>query len=535
MTRRRWGILIASALVVIVVIVIVFVSMLPKTSTLGKSVAPTVAVGTGGGTAGTSSNLTLVGQNPLFGRGMNAALAIYQQYAYIGNRTDGSSTCGNGDPRGPANACPHPHPGVLIVSAADPAQPRVVGEIGPPFEGNSGITSRELRVWPQQKLLIIMNFRCSATLHACPQGTDAVFPFDLKFFDLSDPAHPRFIKSYVPTSKAGRALLPHEMFLWVDPHNANRALLYLSTPTLSVNTNVPNLLIADISHVAAGGQITEVAEGNWNNRYPQANDPAHYNFNLFVHSMGVTADGTRAYLAMEAGEFLVMDTSDVAKDVSNPQLRLLTDPASRPLWGNPAPCTNTCPNGHSAVQIPGRPFVLTTDEVYGTATDRSAGCPWGWVHLVGVADPGHPKIVGEYKIAQNQTSFCGSKGDDSLTEQFSSYSSHNPTVLPDVAFVAWHSGGLQAINIANPNQPSQAGWFSPIPLAQVANEDPALGRGASKVQVWSYPIISNGLIYVVDIRNGLYILRYTGPHADEVSKIHFLEGNSNLGDAIALG
>jgi hypothetical protein len=38
----------------------------------------------------------------------------------------------------------------------------------------------------------------------------------------------------------------------------------------------------------------------------------------------------------------------------------------------------------------------------------------------------------------------------------------------------------------------------------------------------------------VDIRNGLYILRYTGPHADEVNHIAFLEGNSNLGNALEL-
>jgi hypothetical protein len=36
---------------------------------------------------------------------------------------------------------------------------------------------------------------------------------------------------------------------------------------------------------------------------------------------------------------------------------------------------------------------------------------------------------------------------------------------------------------------------------------------------------------VVDIRNGLYVLRYTGPHANEVNAISFLERNSNLGDA----
>ena len=33
--------------------------------------------------------------------------------------------------------------------------------------------------------------------------------------------------------------------------------------------------------------------------------------------------------------------------------------------------------------------------------------------------------------------------------------------------------------------------------------------------MWSYPIIEDGLIYVVDIRNGLYVLEYHGPYEDE--------------------
>ena len=106
-------------------------------------------------------------------------------------------------------------------------------------------------------------------------------------------------------------------------------------------------------------------------------------------------------------------------------------------------------------------------------------------------------------------------------------------MLPDLAFVDWHSGGVQAIDIANPASPQQGGWFSPTPLSPVATEDPALNRGPNKVTMWSYPIIRNGLIYVIDIRNGRYILCYTGPRWQEAAPIHFLEGNSNLGDAPA--
>jgi hypothetical protein len=88
--------------------------------------------------------------------------------------------------------------------------------------------------------------------------------------------------------------------------------------------------------------------------------------------------------------------------------------------------------------------------------------------------------------------------------------------------------------VADVARPRQAGWFSPTPLASVANEDPALSVGPNKVVMWSFPIIRDGLVYVVDIRNGLYVLRYTGRHARDVNRMRFLEGNSNLGDALRL-
>jgi hypothetical protein len=46
---------------------------------------------------------------------------------------------------------------------------------------------------------------------------------------------------------------------------------------------------------------------------------------------------------------------------------------------------------------------------------------------------------------------------------------------------------------------------------------------------WSYPIIKDGLIYVTDVRNGLFVFKYTGPHAYEVREIDFLEGQPNSG------
>ena len=501
----------------------------------------------------------LVGHNPLFNRGMNAALAIYDHFVYIGNRTDSSSTCVGPTGRPSGETCPHPHPGILIVDVSDPAKPTIAGEIGKTFAGNVGITTRELRVWPDKKLLIVMNFRCSTKLHACKDGNDKQFPFDIAFFDLSDPIKPKFITRYVPTSRTGTAVKPHEMFLWVDPSNGDRALLYLSTPTISKDPTLPNLIVVNISTVTKDGHVTEIAEGNWNDLYPGTNRSDYpvasasrkmcgpYDCNLIVHSMGVSVDGTRAFLATEAGQFLILNTAAVAKYKARDHVvslhgDLMTKPDARPVWGQtpadprevPAKCKKRCPNGHSAVKVPGRSLVLTTDEVYGTYNDPSAGCPWGWARLINIADEAHPIIVGEFKVPQDSQWFCGSPYDDAQTEQFTSYSSHNPTVLRNLAIVAWHSGGLQVIDISDAAHPVSAGSFFPSALETVATEDPALSRGPNKVVVWSYPIIKDGLIYVVDVRNGLYIVRYTGARAHEVDGIKFLEGNSNLGDAARL-
>lgn len=457
----------------------------------------------------TSENFSVVGHSPLLRRGMNAAPAIYRDYMYVGSRTDASSG--------------HKRPGVLVVDIADPQQPDVVGQIDPPNEANVGETSRELRVWPEQHMLIVMNFTCSAFIHDC---ADVPVTPTFKFYDIGgdNAANPRLLTTYVPPAK------PHEMFLWVDPNQSDRALLYYSTPTAEVTG--PNIVVADISN-ARDGDVHQIASFNPNRRFPasvrQVRDVA-------VHSVALNASGKRAYISYLGGGFLVADTSDVARGVADPRIRLMTHVKDRVRYTNPGV--------HSAVKVPGRPYVVLTEEVYGDLLDYNdpdsgyvdeEGCPWGWVKIASIRDPANPEVVADYRTRQNKPSYCDTAaGQNPRNTNRTSYAAHNPTVLPRLALVTWHSSGLQAISLADPTNPRQAGVFSPDPLDSVVTEDPALSQGINKVVMWSYPIIKDGLIYVIDVRNGLYVLRYTGPGARSVSNINFYEGNSNLGAAVRL-
>jgi len=486
----------------------VAVAALAALSLAGAGAATGIRPASATTTAGTSLNFQLVGHTSLFDRGENAAMALYGHYLYVGSRSDGT----------------HLHSGVEVVDATNPSQPSIVDEIALPTTLTAGYTSRELRVWPQQSMLVVMYFGCSALIHACASGSDSgEQPLqEMEFFDLSGAhaAAPVLASTYKPSTT------PHEMFLWVDPVHADRALLYWTSP----NNSGKQLVATDISGWRSG-TFTEVATFT---AVPEYSADQLSQFDVRLHSLSISPDGTRGYLAYLGGGVLVIDTSDLANAVTKPGIRLVTPIAGRAFWD--------FEGAHSTVTIPGTHYLLTTEELYGKGGPLQeafgpafAGCPWGWVRIVDAADPTHLKVVSEYKIAENQQSSCA--GVSALQDNFSSYTSHNPTVLPNLAFVTWHSGGLQAIDLSDPTHPAQAGYYVPSPEPNQPNhtEDPALEPGSNGVIAWSYPIISNGLIYFLDIRNGVYIVRYTGRFQHEVAHVGFLEGNSNLGDAARLG
>jgi hypothetical protein len=414
-------------------------------------------------------------------RTVGIALALVVGAA-VGSRTDG----------------PKPGTGVLVVDISDPSAPEVVHEIGPPDQGNEGETSREMRVWPQKNLLIVMNLgsNCSFLIHACsPRSARDNF----RFYDISGrkAAAPELIAEYEPT------VSPHEFFLWQDPRRRGRALLFMSTPGAG-----NQLLVTDISGARRG-------------RFRELHATTFPGFQDRLHSLTVTNDGTRGYVAHLQGGFFVIDTSDFARNRRNPQARLLTPPERAPNWPGPG--------AHSAIKLFGSRFALVADEVYGDLLRALGhGCPWGWVRMIDARNVRNPKVVSEFKLEYNEEDFCTTDP----PRPSSSYSAHNPTITKNLAFITWHAAGLQAVSLRNPRRPVQAAEFIPDPLPFVLYEDPALSAGQDKVVMWSFPIIKNGLIYAVDVRNGLYVLRYRGPFAREVSRTRFLEGNSNLGDAL---
>jgi hypothetical protein len=450
-----------------------------------------------------TGSLRQVGHEPLLNRGMNSALAVHGNYAYVGSRTDGGHVG-------------EPHGGVMVVDVSDPSRPEFTGNR---FDAHAGESARELRVWRSQNILIVLNTNCGVgpALHHCTQPSIS----NVRFYDISGPKakRPRLLNQFDVDT--------HEFFLWEDPANPRRALIFAgdAASTCAVRGGAPScpFSVWDISPVRGGKPPATLYSGLYPyTRFPAEPEPVQKPTGG-LHSLTVSNDGSRAYFAMLTGGFAVVDVSEFAAGAPFPQPRPITDNAARPTWAGPG--------AHSAVKLWGRDWAWVSDEVYGTFTGPGHGCPWGWARMIDISDPRVPAVKAEYREPENDPSTCAR-----WNPPRTSYSAHNPTLTPHIAFSTWHSGGLQAVNIADPTTPYQLAEFLPKPLRHVLLEDPRLssdldtGRN-EKVVMWSYAIVKDGLIYVVDLRNGLYVLSYRGAFDKEVQRIRFLDGNSNQGDA----
>ena len=366
----------------------------------------------------------------------------------------------------------------------DTATLAVVGEI----PGSIGMSSRELRA--VDNTLVVLNLQCSPELHGCTQIGRKVE--NLELYDITNRRAPLLVATYpVTTSSQIFQRGPHEFYLWRDD---SRTLVYLAAPGAA-----PTLEVIDIGNPAAPTLVV-----GWDPRMaglkPSGQDD-------ILHSVSLSGDGTRVYLSHQLSGLLVADVGSL------PTVSLLTPPASAYDWAPPGAM-----GPHSAVEIPGTHVLVVTEEVY--PMPFGAGCPWGHLRTVDASDPAAPKLLAEVKIAENDPALCATAAERTA------FTAHNATVTSEVALVTWYAGGIVAIDVRNPKKPKIVAELRPEPLAAVAVEDP--GLGGNPIEMWSYPVIKDGLIYVVDVRNGLYVLRYTGVGENTIANEAFLEGNSNL-------
>jgi hypothetical protein len=469
-------------------------------------------------------------------------------------------------------------------------QPPVqVGEIPAFFLGNQGFDERELRALVyrtsggEDRFILIRN-----------AGTNTEGRMETVRIDPN---------TCLPISKSethdfhGQS---HEFYLWHDPANTNRILVYMAIWTAGLpDPENPGLKIADMVAMAITDEKTgevlpkaktlatfslqEVggpplderpdatglfSDGRFldfsdlKNRSNQAGNFQNRQQNK-LHSMSVTDDGERVYVAGTTAGFYVLDSEAVARSsdaalaagtagcnqrstivsadgvldasrlgaVANDCVHMVfnNDPGLKAFLASNAPAqakaerylvlmtrsrfdvyppVNATPTGtHSAVFVPGRPAQVKGNTknrpAYVWLTDENGGCPLNYARMVSVEAEATPIMIGAFAVPDNQIEECL---DQANTEPSGEprrrvgQQNHNPTVFKNLVFNTWYGHGLRAIDISRPHTPREVGYALTIP------------HGIAR----TYPIFKDGLIYWVDNDTGLHVARYTGPRANEL-------------------
>ena len=470
-------------------------------------------------------------------------------------------------------------------------QPPVqVGEIAAMSEGNQGFDDRELRslVYKtsggEDRYLLVRN-----------AGTNTLGRMQSYQIDMNT-CLPTFTSEVTDFHSQS-----HEFFLWHDPANANRVLVYMTNWTGGLpdperpGLTVPDLIVLAVTdertgavlpkaRMLAGFTLQDVggppiderpdatglfSDGRFldfsdsKNRLGQAGNFQNREQNR-LHSVSVTDDGERVYVAGTTAGFYVLDSEGIARATDaqlaagtagcNQRSTIVTtssgaiDAAKLPALANDClhmvvnndpgvkaflasnaspetkasrylvlltrsrfdvyPPVNAQPTGtHSAVFVPNRPARVRGNTkgrpAYVWLSDENGGCPLNHARMVSVEAEATPIMIGAFAIPDNLVEECL---DQATTEPNGAQrrrvpqQNHNPTIFKNLVFTTWYGHGMRAIDISNPYNPREVGHALTIP------------QGVAR----TYPVFKDGLIYWVDNDTGLHVARYTGPRREEL-------------------
>ena len=239
-----------------------------------------------------------------------------------------------------------------------------------------------------------------------------------------------------------------------------------------------------------------------------------------LHSVSVTDDGERVYVAGTTAGFYVLDSEAIARGrnaqlaagsagcnqrstiasvngiidatklplIANDCLHMVVnnDPGLKAFLASNAsseakaarylvlmtrsrfdvyPPVNASPTGtHSAVFVPSRPARVRGNTkgrpAYVWLSDENGGCPLNYARMVSVESEMVPIMVGAFAIPDNQVEECLTQATTEPNGQPRRripQQNHNPTIFKNLVFTTWYGHGLRVIDISNPFTPREVG------------------------------------------------------------------------------
>jgi len=394
--------------------------------------------------AAESKNVERIGHMDIEGGGM---VDVHDRIAYIGHMDPPFATS--------------------IVDVSDPAAPRILSRIKTrPHThshkarvcGDTMIINREQHARWIPGYLFNTLFRKRST------------EIGLAVYDVSNPTAPRetgFVKA------GGINLSNTPAGVHRFEFDCERKLAYISATVDGYRGNI--ILIVDLSDPQNPIEISRWwLDGQW---VAGGEKPAWWRNDYHVHHPNRLGD--RLYVPMWFGGFAIVDISDTRNPLTITHIE----------YDHPSPTHTALPIAH---EIMGRKWLLAFDEDISKKCEDQQASMW----IVDITDEKNPETVASYTVAEGgKYSFCKGRKD----KRFGSHQPHEYVGSDNLVYAAWFAGGLRIIDISNPYEPSEVGFYVPEPVA-----------GYKSPQSNDVFVDDKGTIYLIDRNNGLDILRYIG-------------------------
>lgn len=130
--------------------------------------------------------------------------------------------------------------------------------------------------------------------------------------------------------------------------------------------------------------------------------------------------------------------------------------------------------------------LLANGEKVTLSISPDANETWGYAKFYDISDPDHPRPISRFATPN---SLSCSEPDGTF---INGYTVHNPFVVGNLAYFSWYGDGVRVVDISDPINPTEVAAYVP-----------------PNSSVWGV-YVQDDLIYMSDIRGGIYIVKNVG-------------------------
>lgn len=328
--------------------------------------------------------------------------------------------------------------GTSIIDVRDPKHPHLIAQLEVP----PGIHSHKVTVSGDIMLVNYERYRRSQE----GQG-------GLKVFDISGRTTPREIAFFKAAGRGVHRFTSDERYAYFSPVMEG----YLGNIVMILDLKSPNRP-EQVGRWWLPGQWIDGGETpTWEGPIHRCHHPIRR--------------GNRLYTSYWHGGFVILDISDMSKPTMVSHLD----------WSPPYPSPT-----HTTLPMPGklmgRDILVVTDEEAQKLTPKPSAFLW----VVDITDETRPVPISTFMVPQDKELVEGER-----------FGAHQPAeqVYDNILYVTWFAGGLRAIDVSNPYQPEEVGYYMPFP-----------GKGQKIVQSNDIFRRDDNLLFLIDRLDGLEVL-----------------------------